>query len=664
MTIKPSDNIIILKNIGPMRAKHFYEIGITTVEDLVYFFPKNYKYMEVTINIKDIKPQTVVCVVGVVSNCTTSFNGKLSITTIKITDITGSITCVFNNRPYLKNFFKPSTPYMIMGKVVIYNNKLIISNPKYEKESDVKDKILPVYKFEKVLQNKGDIESNRKLHPSQKVIRQIIRYIIFNITIEEKLNITLRESLGLLSINTAIKEIHFPTSVKNQEMARQYFATEEILKLQQRLLNLRKSIKNQTSIKVQNICINDILNSLPFKLTESQLNVIKEIINDIKSSNVMYRLLQGDVGSGKTVIAIITSYILVKNGYQVAVMVPTSILATQHYNSFLELLKSFCICVQLLTSSVKNKDEVLDYVKYGKANVVVCTHAAIYESVVFNNLGLVITDEQHRFGVRQRMALQKKGDNPHVLVMSATPIPRSLALTIYGDLDISTINELPHGRQPISTYYVNTSYRKRVWDFIEKEAINGKASYIVCPAIDSNDITSVYDYEKKILNYYKSKNSPITESIAILHGGMSEEEKEIVMNNLNIGKISVLISTTVVEVGVNIKHATIMVIEEAHRFGISQLHQLRGRIGRWSYKSYCILISDTDNCLSLSRLQAMVNNSDGFKLSNLDLKLRGPGDFFGTAQHGIINFKLANLQKDLNIISEVQRFVRGEFGLP
>lgn len=636
------DNINIIKGVGPSREKELNSLGVFTVEDLLYFFPKSYKSRETVKKIDDLQVGDIIAIVGVVVGKNTFTRGTRTITKIVIKDDTEKIEAIFFNQPYLYNSILYDTSYMFSGKVVEVNGELILSNPEYEKEKDVKDDILPLYKFS-----------------SQKILRKIMKNLLEEIqlsNLEEHSYIPdfILYDLNINSSRKSFSDIHFPKNIKCLELAQKYFSIEELFVLQLALSALRKNIKKDSPVIIKETNVTDIINLLEFKLTKSQEHVIEEIKNDMQTGKVMYRLLQGDVGSGKTIVAAIAAYIAVKNGYQVAVMVPTSILASQHAESFFQILEPLGIKVELLTSTIKGKNRILDRILVGRTQVIIATHAAISESTIFNNLGLVITDEQHRFGVGQREALEQKGDLPHVLIMSATPIPRSLALILYGDLDISTIEQLPEGRQAIETYTVKTSYRHRIWNFIEDQADKNNQSYIVCPAIDSESITSVYAYVEELSNFYKSKNSLISKKIAIIHGKLKDDEKAYIMNQFKTGEKMILVATTVVEVGINLPTATVMVIEEAHRFGLSQLHQLRGRVGRSSLKSYCVLVSDTNNKLSKARLKAMVDNNDGFSLSSMDLELRGPGDFFGFAQSGFFNLNFSNL--DINIIKEFQKY--------
>ncbi|MCL1935637.1 MAG: ATP-dependent DNA helicase RecG [Defluviitaleaceae bacterium] len=636
--MEKADLIIKIKNVGTKRAKEFLELGIETINDLLHYFPKNYKSREIVKKIEDVSENETVNLLGYVTNISNYYKGKISITSIKIKDNTGSIDAIFFGMPYISRNLSKNTIYLFSGKTSYIGKKLVLSNPEYEKETDSIDEILPIYKFH-----------------SQKIIRKIVKTAlneIEQINFQKSLPKILKKNIELIDIKTAFKNIHFPKNLEILELARRYFATEEILKLQISLYELRKKIKKPSNINIKNYDISKL--KIPFSLTNSQKNVLREIIKDISSKSVMYRLLQGDVGSGKTIISIILSYIFANSDYQVAVMVPTSILANQHFQSFFELLSPLGIEIAILTGNTKNKKELLEKIRTSQIKIVIGTHALFSENVKFENLGLVITDEQHRFGVSQREALEKKGNNPHVLVMSATPIPRSLALVIYGDMDISIIDEVPKNRQKISTYAVTSSYRYRLWNFIKKEIEQGHKVYIVCPIIDkSENMESVLDYKENIVKYYKKQKEDISDKIDIIHGKMNEDEKEKIMNSFIYGDLSILISTTVIEVGINSPKATLIIIEDAHRFGISQLHQLRGRVGRSSLKSYCVLVSDVQNKESKERIRAMTKNSDGFELSKIDLKIRGPGDFFGDKQHGFLNFKMFDLQKDMDIIKVI-----------
>ena len=597
-------NITSLKNVGKARAELLNSAGIFTIEELLYTFPRTYKDRTNILAIDEIEGEWVTIHAKV-----QSIYGTNKFTTIKIKDSTGSMNVMFFGQAYLKKVFELGKEYLFFGRLSLYKNKPMITNPDFEPFSDNLDSILPVYKT--------------KL--SQKIFRGLMKQAlnIHDFEDEEK--------------NRAFNYIHFPKNMEELKMAHKYFIKEELTRFCHSILELKKE---RNFIKMQNLNI-DL--KLPFELTISQKKVIEEIKKDISEKH-MNRLIQGDVGSGKTIVAILATNIVKNNGYQTAILAPTEILANQLFNNF----KEFFPDAILLTGSTKQKLKIKKQIANG-TSIIIGTHAIIQKDVIFKNLALVIIDEQHRFGVEQREALVNKGDC-HVLLMSATPIPRSLAMIIYADMDISIINEKPAGRQEIRTDLVNPNYRERIYNFFLKEIRAGRQVYVVCPAIDSDHIESVIEYAKKLEEFFKNEDI----KISILHGAMKEEEKFIAMQNFKENEINILVSTTVIEVGVNVPNATIMLIEDAKRFGLSQLHQLRGRVGRGSYQSYCILIGDPKN----ERLKAIKDSSDGFKISEKDLELRGPGDFFGAAQHGMFNFRIADLYRDIDLLKEIKEEVQ------
>ena len=504
-----------------------------------------------------------------------------------------------------------------------------------------------------------NINKNQPIYPltqgiTQKSLRSIIRQAI-DITknqLVEYLPSEIRETYHLAEYNYAISQIHYPDNDESLNEAKKRLVFDEFLLYQLALINL----KQERKVTNNNFIIKDIkeieilISNLPYELTNAQKKVLKDIISDLKSNKVMNRLVQGDVGSGKTIIAALALLLISMNNYQGCLMAPTEVLAKQHYNSLKEIFDNYDIKIGLLVGSMtqKQKKEVYINLKEQKIDILIGTHAVIEDKVEFANLALVITDEQHRFGVKQREKLSNKGNTPHILVMSATPIPRTLALIVYGDLDISIIDEMPQNRQIIKTYAVDTSYRKRIYNFLQKEIKNGRQAYIICPMVDESEELDL----ESVVNYTEQLKQEIQSNIHVeyLHGKMKANEKNKRMVDFLENKINVLVSTTVVEVGVNVPNATVMIIENAERFGLAQLHQLRGRVGRGKYQSYCILISDSKNNKTNERLDVLCNSNNGFEISEYDLKSRGPGDFFGSRQHGSLEFRLADIFQNANLL--------------
>lgn len=493
---------------------------------------------------------------------------------------------------------------------------------------------------------------------SQNTLRKIIENGLAEVigNLPETLPEYIRNKYKLEEINKAIQEIHFPKDFEDFNKARRRLVFEELLSTQLALLQLKNHYKQKEEgiAFLKEAKMSDVINQLPFTLTKAQIRVLQEIDENMESQRPMNRLLQGDVGSGKTVIAMCAAYKAVKSGYQAAIMAPTAILATQHLENFQKMLANLNIRYELLISGItkKKKGEILERLVNGEIDILIGTHALIEENVVFKKLGLVVTDEQHRFGVKQRTRIAEKGQNPDVLVMSATPIPRTLALILYGDLDISIIDELPPNRKKIETFAVTKSYEERVQSFVRKQIDEGRQAYIVCPLVEDNEEMDL----KSVTNLYEKCKTKIFPEYRVeyIHGKMRPKEKDDIMQRFKNHEIDILISTTVIEVGVDVPNSNIMVIEDAERFGLAQLHQLRGRVGRGEYQSYCILKYNGKGENTRKRMKVMCDTNDGFIISEKDLELRGSGDFFGTMQHGIPEFKIANLFEDMPILKEVQ----------
>ncbi len=644
-----TDNVKYVKGVGPNRAKLLNKLDIFTVKDLITYYPREYEDRSKAIKINEVSDGQECLIEGIVVskiNEIRTYKKNMTIYKLIVRDDTGTCELIWYNQPYLKTIFKLGQEYRFYGKVHQKIGIYEMNSPIFEEKgkSNKTGRIIPIYPLTYNL--------------NQNTIRKIIENSL--LAVKDKINESIPEYIlkeyNLLKIKEAIEKIHFPNNFNEFDNARKRLVFEELLTMQLLLLTLKNKYKNNES----GICFNkdakmsDVINKLPFKLTKAQIRVLEEIDNDMESNKAMNRLLQGDVGSGKTVVAIIAAYKAVISGYQVAIMAPTSILASQHLESFKQILDKFNIKSELLIGNTtkKNKETILKKLKDGEIDILIGTHSLIEDTVVFKNLGLVITDEQHRFGVRQRSILSSKGKNPDVLVMTATPIPRTLALILYGDLDISIIDELPPNRKKIETYAVNKSMEQRIQNFIKKQVDEGRQAYIVCPLVEENEdieaksVIELFDkYQKEIFKDYR---------VAYMHGKLKQKEKDEIMQKFKDGQIDILISTTVIEVGVNVPNASIMVIENAERFGLAQLHQLRGRVGRGEYKSYCILVYQGNSELIRKRMQVMQDSNDGFLISEKDLELRGTGDFFGTKQHGIPDFKIANLFEDMPTLKLVQ----------
>lgn len=646
--MKLEDNVQFVKGVGEARAKLLNRLGIFNLKDLITYYPRNHEDRSIPKKICEVTDGEEVLIEAMPVTRVAEIRVRKGMTILKmnVRDDTGVCQITWFNQSYLKSLFKPGEYYKFYGKVSVKNGKVEMSSPVYDKLENSKNtgRIIPIYPT--------------TLKMPQATLRKIIENGLQAAESEvyETLPEYIKKDYKLCDLKSAISQIHFPDSLDSFQVARRRLVFEELITMQLALL----ALKNQYTRDVRGITfdkdakMSDVINMLPFPLTKAQARVLEEIDKDMESDKPMNRLLQGDVGSGKTVLAIISAYKCVKSGYQAAIMVPTGILAEQHLESFNEILTSFGIRSELLVSGIpkKKKDDILTRLREGEIDVVIGTHALLQENVVFKNLGLVVTDEQHRFGVRQRSTMAEKGNNPDVLVMTATPIPRTLALILYGDLDISIIDELPPNRKPIDTFAVKKNMEDRVNLFIKQNIDEGRQVYIVCPLVEENEEINA----KSVLEIAeKYKNEVFKEySVEYLHGKMKPKEKDAIMEKFKDGEIDILISTTVIEVGVNVPNSSVMVIENAERFGLAQLHQLRGRVGRGEYKSYCILKYNGNSDLIVQRMKVMVSTNDGFVISEKDLELRGTGEFFGTKQHGLPEFKIVNLFEDLPELKNAQ----------
>ena len=638
-----------LNGIGKKRAELFNKLGIYSIGDLLSFYPKGYEDWSSTVKIESLQDGMNVCIKAVLGAQIKDgvLPGGRIISKGMVYDDTGTLQLVFFNNRYISAMIYAGEEYYFYGRVTGGIGGWQMISPTFSPVGEG-SKIHPIYKQTAGLNSK--IIAN--------AVKQALSYL------PEKVNDPLPESVrstfALCDLKYAIQNIHFPNNSESLASARKRLVTEELLVLNLGMRSLKEHSRGESGVDITKSYFDEFKELLPFTMTNAQSRVVGECISDLtKGTKPMNRLVQGDVGSGKTAVAAAVCHTVIRNGFQAAFMAPTDILARQHYKTFTELFKGTDIKTALLTGSMKESEKkaVRAELENGDISFVVGTHALITEKTNFYNLGIAVTDEQHRFGVSQRAKLLSKGSNPHLLVMSATPIPRTLGLVIFGDLDISIIDELPPSRKPVKTYAISTLKRKNCYGFIKNEIAQGRQAYIVCPLVEEGELENVASAEEYAAELMLNDFSDI--SVGIVHGHMKPAEKDEVMKKFADNEISLLVATTVIEVGVDVPNATVMTIENAERFGLSQLHQLRGRVGRGKYDSYCFLISNNRNPETMQRLKVMCSTNDGFKIADEDLKLRGPGDFFGERQHGLPQMAIADFAdtKSLELSQKMADFI-------
>lgn len=641
-----------LKGIGEKTEKLFYKAGVEKVNDLLRYYPRYYDVFEEPVLIRDLECDRTQAIKGtVVREVSVKRVRNLQVVTGYLRDERGdAIKATWFNSPYLKGKLTIGSTFIFRGFVKENYSNFSIEQPKifgiaeYNKK---KGEMQPVYPLVSGLTN----------NMVQKAVKQALKLV----ETEEFLPEKIRNKYGLEGLQQAIEHIHYPTDKNQLYSARKRLIFDEFFMF---IYNIRNLKDKNTEIHNRHILeepkeVKTLINNLPYELTNAQKRTWEEIKRDISSTKVMNRLIQGDVGSGKTIIAFFALITAALNNGQGAMMAPTEVLARQHYDNLIELIKEHNINVNpvVLVGSMtaKEKREAYKVIESGDAGIIIGTHALIQEKVNYNNLTMVVTDEQHRFGVRQREAISEKGERPHIMVMSATPIPRTLAIIIYGDLDISVIDELPANRLPIANCVVGTDYRPNAYDFMTKQIAKGRQVYVICPTVEYSEAVegeNVIEYAEKL-----KRIMPVSVNIEFLHGRMKPAEKNEIMDRFANNQIQILVSTTVVEVGVNVPNATVMMVENAERFGLAQLHQLRGRVGRGKYQSYCIFINGSGKKEALERLNILCKSNDGFLIANEDLKLRGPGDFFGVRQSGDFEFRLGDIMNDANILKQASEAV-------
>ncbi len=641
--MEANDNLKIIKGIGEKTEKAFHKLDIWTVQDLLEHYPRGYEEFNQPVPVAAIAEGITTSIeASIAATPKVKRIRNLQIVSVQVKDSTGSIQLTWFNMPFLQKTLKAGHHYIFRGKVIRKNGVLVIEQPGiYQKEG--------YYKLLKVLQPIYPLTEGITNHTISKSIKQVFTELSFA---KDYIPKQIAKVYELLDRTKAIREVHFPKDRESMMKARQRLVFDEFFLYSlalRKLKDKKKIIRSNYIMKEQKEC-EKLIEAFPYPLTKAQLRVWEEIKKDLHGEFVMNRLIQGDVGSGKTILAVLALLMAVKNGCQASFMVPTEVLAKQHYKSLTGLLSEFGVRINLLVGSMtaKEKRETYELIKTHQTDIVIGTHALIQDKVEYDKLGLVITDEQHRFGVKQREALMNKGGKPHVLVMSATPIPRTLAIILYGDLDISIVDELPALRLPIKNCVVDTNYRPNAYRFIEKQVADGRQAYVICPMVEESEEVEA----ENVIEYTERLHEALQPSVKVefLHGKMKPKDKNDVMERFANGDIQVLVSTTVVEVGVNVPNATVMMVENAERFGLAQLHQLRGRVGRGEYQSYCIFVCGSSSKEAWERLEILNKSNDGFYIAGEDLKLRGPGDIFGIRQSGDMDFKLGDIFTDASIL--------------
>lgn len=635
-----------IKGVGEKTQKLFEKVGIYTVGDLIRYYPRGYDVYEEATPISEVEEGHIQTVSGAVfGKVQVSGTRNMQVTTAHIKDLTGTIQVIWFRMPFLRNTLKSGQPVTLRGKVTRRRNRLVMEHPELfcppDKYDEKLNTLQPIYGLTAGLSN----------NTVMKAVKQALEGLNLS---KESLPEELRLKYQLAEYNYAVRGIHFPEDKEVFYHARKRLVFEEFLSFMLSLRKLKTSNERMSNeyVMEEHPAVKELIRKLPYQLTNAQTKVWQEISENMKSDTVMSRLVQGDVGSGKTIVAVLALLNTAMNGYQGAMMAPTEVLARQHYESICKLFDTYDIPVKvvLLTGSMtaKEKRKVYDRIECGLEKIIIGTHALIQDKVFYDNLALVITDEQHRFGVKQRETFANKGGVPHVLVMSATPIPRTLAIILYGDLDISVIDELPANRLPIKNCVVDTSYRNTAYAFMKKQIAEGRQCYVICPMVEESESMEA----ENVIDYAGELQKEMGDGILVsyLHGKMKQAQKDEIMTQFGENKIQILVSTTVIEVGIDVPNATVMMIENAERFGLAQLHQLRGRVGRGKYQSYCIFMSASKSKETKERLEILNHSNDGFQIASEDLRLRGPGDFFGIRQSGLMDFKLADVYQDSNVL--------------